>query len=114
MAHATETNARDWLRAHEYGDIAEEIDAVTAGWRAAGKSTRRNWWDVLAGKRNGSPRVAGGREWPVLAVARRRQGLPPAKIALRRRRREVPPIVRTTGRWAAPENAGPHKGLGSS
>lgn len=109
MARVAETNARDWLRANGYNDLAEEIDAITAEWRAAGKSTRRNWWDVLAGKRDGSPRVAGGREWPVLAVARRRQGLPPIKTALRRRRREVPPAVRTSGRWIASEDAVPNE-----
>lgn len=91
--------AREWLRNNGYADLADEIEEVTLAWRAAGKSTRRDWWDVLAGRADGSPRRAGGREWPVLAVARERQGLPPAEIAISRSDGEEPPPVRRTGRW---------------
>ncbi len=68
------TTARQWLRDNGYADVAAEIDEVISSWREAGKTTRRDWWETLAGRRDGSPRRAGGREWPVLAVARKRQG----------------------------------------
>ena len=93
--------AREWLRDNGYADIAGDIDEVIAVWRAAGKTTRRDWWDVLAGGADGTTRRVGGREWPVLAVARRRQGLPPAENELSRSEAEDPPPVRSTGRWAS-------------
>src|SRR5689334_12590330 len=48
-----------------------------AGWRKRGVTTRRNWWDVLAGDREGNPCKVGGVVFPVLAAARRRKGWPP-------------------------------------
>lgn len=52
--------AREWLRDNGYADIAGDIDEVIAVWRAAGKTTRRDWWDVLAGGADGTPRRVGG------------------------------------------------------
>lgn len=49
----SENDARAWLRATGYSEIADQIDGVMDGWRARGVETRRNWWDVLAGTEKG-------------------------------------------------------------
>jgi DNA adenine methylase len=69
-------DARAWLRNHGYPHVAGLIDGVMADWTRAGKRTRRNWWDVLAGDRRGRPRRVGGVAFPVLAAAQKRQGRP--------------------------------------
>jgi hypothetical protein len=72
----TENDARVWLRANGHSDVADRIDAIMEGWRKRGVKTRRNWWDVLAGDREGEPRKVQGVTFPVLAAARRRKGWP--------------------------------------
>jgi hypothetical protein len=47
-----------------------------------------NWWQVLAGRKDGTPVVVVGREFPVLAAAQRRQCVKVSKSAIRNRRRE--------------------------
>lgn len=92
--------ARQWLYENGYKDIAAMIDAITEEWKAQGKQTRRNWWEILAGGANGKPRIVANREFPVLRAAQRRQGLPVTKNAIARNRREKAPPVRVTARWA--------------
>lgn len=70
----TENDARVWLRANGHADVADRIDAIMAARHKRGVKTRRNWWDVLAGDREGSPRKVEGVTFPVLAAARRRKG----------------------------------------
>lgn len=70
----TDKDARTWLRANGYDDVADKIDAIIEDWRKRGVTTRRNWWDVLAGNRAGKAAVVQGVEFPVLAAARRRKG----------------------------------------
>lgn len=91
--------ARSWLEANGYEDVAALIDEVTGKWKREGKATRRNWWDILAGGKNGEPLIVAGRVFPVLRVAQVRQRRPITKNAIRRGRREKPPPVRGTGRW---------------
>jgi DNA adenine methylase len=69
----TREDVRSWLRAHGRQDVAVKIDAAIRKWAKEGKKTRRNWWDVLAGDKNGNPRRVLGIEFPVLEGARRRQ-----------------------------------------
>jgi DNA adenine methylase len=66
-------DVRSWLRAQGRGDVALKIDAVMRRWAEQGKKTRRNWWDVLAGDKDGNPRRVLGIAFPVLPGARRRQ-----------------------------------------
>jgi DNA adenine methylase len=73
---------RRWLLENRYEDVAALIDQVTREWRAKGKQTRRNWWEVLAGAANGRPRTVAGRTFPVLKAAQRRQGVPVTANAL--------------------------------
>jgi hypothetical protein len=93
-------DARVWLRANGYATIADQIDQVMLAWRAAGKATRRNWWQILAGHIDGKPRIAGGITFPVLRAARIRQRLSrDVPGALCRNPDEEPPAVRVTPRW---------------
>ena len=92
--------ARQWLLENGYEDIATLIDEVTDEWKAQGKRTRRNWWEVLAGDKHGNSRHVEGREFPVLKAAQLRQGFSVTESALRRNPSEEPPAVRITGRWA--------------
>jgi hypothetical protein len=65
-----------WLRDNGYDEIGELIDGFIGEWKTAGKRTRRNWWEILAGNKLGSPRTIEGKEFPVLKAAQMRQGLP--------------------------------------
>lgn len=90
--------ARQWLRENGYQDVAAMIDEIMAELLADGSRQRRNWWDVLAGGRDGRPLVVSGRTFPVLKVAQKRQGMRRTKNAIARSRRESPPPPRP-GRW---------------
>ena len=46
---------RKWLIINSYGDIEILIDKVMDIWKIKGAKTRRNWWEVLAGGKNGKP-----------------------------------------------------------
>lgn len=92
------TDARVWLRTNGYDDIADVIDGILAAWKEAGKKTRRNWWDILAGDAKGSPRMAGGVPLPVLKAAQIRQGRV-LQNGLTRSENEVAPPKLPTRRW---------------
>jgi hypothetical protein len=92
-------DARLWLRANDYDDVADMIDEVMDEWHAQGKKTRRNWWDVLSGGKNGIPCRREGREWPVLRAAQLRQGKPVTKNAICRNPKEEIPPIQLSGRW---------------
>jgi len=91
--------ARVWLRKNGYDKIADLIDEIMSEWKEAGKSTRRNWWDILAGDKNGKPKNVAGREFPVLKVAQSRQGKPVSKSAISRSRKEEKQSVWKLARW---------------
>lgn len=92
-------DARVWLRANSYDDIADMIDEIMSEWQTAGKKTRRNWWDILSGRKNGQPCIREGRKFPILRAAQIRQGLPITKNAICRNPEEVPPPAKLSGRW---------------
>jgi DNA adenine methylase len=66
-------DVRAWLRANGREEVVIQIDSAVRRWAREGKKTRRNWWDILAGDRNGNPRRVLGLFFPVLPSARRRQ-----------------------------------------
>jgi hypothetical protein len=105
MADASK-DARSWLRANGYDDVADKIDSILDRWAQTGNSTRRNWWQILAGAVGGQPRRVAGVDFPVLRAAQRRQGVPVTKNAISRNKRETPPPVRSTGRWPRVESEG--------
>jgi hypothetical protein len=92
--------ARKWLAANGYADIVALIDEIMLEWRAAGKKTRRNWWETLAGAKLGRPRTVAGRRFPVLASAQRHEGLPVTPNALQRSADELPPPKIYLGKWS--------------
>lgn len=91
--------ARQWLLENGYEDIAALIDEVIDEWQKQGKKTRRNWWDILAGDKDGNMRTVAGREFPVLKAARKRKGLKPTKTSISRNKNEKFPPINVTGRW---------------
>src|SRR5258708_1653314 len=92
-------SAREWLRANGYDEIARMIDEIMAEWKAQGKATRRNWWQVLAGDSRGNPRKIAGRTFPVLRAVRKRQALPKTENAQSNTTREAAPKIRSQPRW---------------
>lgn len=91
--------ARNWLAQNNYEDVACLIDKVMDGWRLKGAKTRRNWWDVLAGTKNGSPRTIEGIVFPVLRIAQIRKGVPVTNNAVCRSKKETPPPKYVSVRW---------------
>ena len=90
----SDSTVRKWLRINGYDDVANMIDEIIEEWRNQGKKTRRNWWDVLAGDKQGRPRIIAGREFPILKVAQLRQGLPATENAISRSIDEKPNQIR--------------------
>ncbi|MDE1549980.1 hypothetical protein [Jeotgalibaca caeni] len=45
------STAKKWLLLNNYEDIALLIDIVIFRWNLKGVKTRRNWWEILAGKK---------------------------------------------------------------
>lgn len=91
--------ARKWLRENGYSDVADIIDAIIKQWHTNGNGTRRNWWDKLAGQRNGQPCQINGQELPVLRAAQIRQGKKVTDNSLCRNIDEVVPPKTPQPRW---------------
>lgn len=96
---AKQSDARVWLRDNGYVDAANMIDEIMAEWATLGKKTRRNWWDKLAGTRDGRPCTVAGRAFPVLAAARSRKGYPAVGAAVARSGAEAAPGIVLSNRW---------------
>lgn len=92
-------SARQWLVQNSYTDIATLIDTVMEGWKTKGSKTRRNWWDVLAGGKDGRSRKIEGVNFPVLKAAQIRMGLPITDNAICRNELEKIPPVYVSNRW---------------
>lgn len=60
---------RKWLTQNNYQDVTVLIDSVMEGWKLKGTKIRRNWWDVLAGDKNGKASTIEGITFPVLRAA---------------------------------------------
>ena len=97
---SSKITVRAWLMENGYPEVAEMINEIQAEWKISGKHTRRNWWDVLSGGKNGAPRIIYGRQFPVLQAAQIRQGKPVTKNALKIMQNETDaPAVFYNGRW---------------
>jgi len=95
--------ARGWLRANGYDDVADMIEEIMEEWRQGGNRQRRDWWAVLAGRKDGTGCVVANRRFPVIANVQRRQGVKVSKDSVKRKRRETkPPPIRVGGRWSHP------------
>ncbi len=90
---------KEWLRTNGYEDVVDLIDQAMKKMAARGSKQRRNWWDALSGDADGNPCIREGIQFPVLRIAQVRQGKPITPNAISRNPKELPPDVRTTGRW---------------
>jgi len=90
---------RQWLLENNYEDVAEIIEKILMEWKRESKATRRTWWDVLAGDKNGNPRKIEGIELPVLRAAQIRQGKQITGNALCRNEEEKLPQTVRGNRW---------------
>lgn len=88
---------KKWLEA-DYSDVLRQVNEQEARWKATGRSTRRNWWDVLAGLEDGTPYVIDDKPFPVLRAARRRKNWPDVDHAICRNENETAADFRF-GRW---------------
>ena len=79
---------RKWLKINSYEDIEILIENVMGIWKIKGAKTRRNWWDVLAGGKNGTPRIIEGIRFPVLKAAQIREHVTITKNAICRNENE--------------------------
>jgi len=96
---STNSPIRSWLVANGYSPVAEAIDEIINAWKKIGKKTRRNWWDVLAGGKNGRPIAVEGRSFPILRAARIRKGWKvTANCICHNKREKIPQVVRQA-RW---------------
>jgi hypothetical protein len=93
------TTARDWLVANGYDDIAGLIDRAMERWKQKGTRTRRDWWEVLAGRADGTGKIIEGIQFPVIAAIQRRMGRIVTEGSLCRNKKEVAPKIRPQGRW---------------
>jgi hypothetical protein len=84
-ARPMSNSAKTWLAEHNYPEAVKAIERVEKIWDASGAKTRRNWWDILAGGKDGQPRIIENLKFPVLEVAQRRQhrNVTPNAIPLR-------------------------------
>ncbi len=92
-------DARVWLRDNGYEEVADMIDEIMCEWKDEGKKTRRNWWDVLAGGKNGQQVTVAGRKFPVLKAVQIRQRKPVTKASIRKKRSEHAPPMQEQERW---------------
>lgn len=90
--------ARKWLVENGYEDVAELIDGLMKEWKLKGVSTRRNWWEILSGGKNGRPRTVNGVEFPVLKAAQLHEGKPITSNAICRNENEKAPEKRYLGK----------------
>lgn len=95
---------REWLLENDYKEVAKLIDQVMNGWKLKGTKTRRNWWDVLAGHKKGTPRIIEGVTFPILKAAQIRKGWKVTDNAICRNEAEIIPGVVINGRWANKAN----------
>lgn len=73
--------ARLWLAAVPDEETADNL-AYCDGERQKRRAGRRNEWDMIAGKLDGTPCVHEGITFPVYAEARRRKGWPDVPNAI--------------------------------
>jgi DNA adenine methylase len=94
-------DVRAWLLQNGHEKIAAQIDQLERQWRAAGKKTRRNWWEVLAGNKRGLSCKVDGVAFPVLKAAQSRQKRSVTQAAPAVRRAKATP--RPTARRGRPK-----------
>jgi hypothetical protein len=93
------STVRKWLKENDYDDVLSIIDEIMNEWHRDGKKTRRSWWEVLAGDKNGKPKKIYGKEIPVLRAAQIREGRLVTPNAICKNVEEKIEPKRITNRW---------------
>lgn len=99
VSKGPEMSIKEWLANNGYNDVVRKIGAVELNWERRGTKTRRNWGDVLAGHKDGTPKTIAGVKFPVLAAARKRKGWPATKSSVCRNHAEKMPAAEPQVRW---------------
>lgn len=76
------SDVKAWLKENGHGKVLALIEKAEKSIAKAKSGTQRSWWWVLAGTPSGGSRVVNGVVFPVLAAARVRAGMKPAKTAI--------------------------------
>ncbi|MCG3771061.1 MAG: hypothetical protein JW384_02241 [Nitrosomonadaceae bacterium] len=92
-------SCKQWLLQNGYPDYAALIDKLEAENKERGVTTRRDWWDILSGIKDGKPSTRMGGNLPVLRAFQVRQGKPVTANAEQRNENEVAPPKTPQGRW---------------
>jgi hypothetical protein len=94
-------NAREWLKENGYSDIADMINAYIAHIKSLGSGERRNYWDLLVGRKDGECCMNHGFKFPILESVRkaRRPNWKPSIHAIKRNNSEVIPAPVIQKRW---------------
>jgi hypothetical protein len=90
---------KEWLAQNNYEDVLKRINAVERGWKSKGTKTRRDWGEVLAGNKDGSPKMVEGIKFPVICAARKRKGWPAEGKCICRNPTEEMPAIAKQVRW---------------
>jgi hypothetical protein len=88
-----------WLEQHGYTDVLNKIEKLERGWIKKGTKTRRSWPEVLAGNKDGSPKIIEGVKFPVLCAARTRKNWAQTKTCISKNPLETMPQVTKQSRW---------------
>lgn len=94
-------SCRSWLLESKYEDFLELTYRVEERNRVGGKKTRRSWYEAFAGDKHGNPRTIAGITFPIIKAIRKREGFPPCKNSIERRKGEKAPPKKPSGRWLA-------------
>lgn len=89
----------NWCRQSNYPELALFVEGLMKQWAAEGNGTRRNWWDLFAGTRDGKQRKVRGIEIPILQAARKRKSWPIVQGALCKNPEEQIPGISLQTRW---------------
>lgn len=97
----TKITARVWLRSNGYVDVAEIIDNFIEYNKSIKSGERRNYWDLLAGRKDGECNKRNGFIFPILESVRssRKPEYLPSKNAIKRNKYEKIPLPVKQGRW---------------
>ena len=98
--------AKNWLIQNNYPEVVKIIDDYVAYNKARGSGEKRNFWDLLAGRKNGDPVNRNGFVFPILESIRtaRKPNFPNAKSAIKKNKREIVPPPIEQARWTRKKN----------
>lgn len=93
--------AREWLKQNNYSDVANIFDDFIEHNKKRGSGERRNYWDLLSGRKDGECFQRHGFTFPILETVRstRKPNYLPSKHAIKRNINEEVPLPIKQARW---------------